>query len=264
MSRHPHFVLLNGVYGAPEHFDALRSSLGYAAHARAFTFHRAGLPDPDPLAPEPFAPVVARLSRALGPDPHPVVLFGFSLGAALALEYALVHPERVAAIVLVNGYDRYRGSLFHSGTMPLIREWPIAWTHPRMGARIVHRVPWLRRGLFHEEAPYEVIVRGLESSARHITQDDVRFQLAHVALPEARGNDARLAALARRVPVLLVSSRDDAVVPPAHTQRLAATMPDATWLPAFDGGHAFFQHDARDLARSVREFLDRTIAPVRR
>jgi pimeloyl-ACP methyl ester carboxylesterase len=253
-------VLLNGVYGAPEHFDALRRALGPAAHARAFTFHRAGLPDPDPLASDPFAPVVARLGRALGPDHPPVVLFGFSLGGALALEYALVHPERVAAIVVVNGYDRYSGSLFHSSTLPLVREWPIAWTHPRLGARIVHRVPWLRRGLFHDEAPLEVIVRGLQSSARHITQDDVRFQLAFVSLPAAPGNASRLAALARRVPVLLVSSRNDAVVPPAHTQRLAAAMPDATWLPAFEGGHAFFQHEAGDLAAAVSRFLASTLA----
>lgn len=255
MTSHPHFVLLNGVYGAPEHFDALRDALGPSAHARTFTFHRAGLPDPDPLAPDPYAPVVARLSRALGPSDAPCVLLGFSLGGALAIEFALAHPERVAALVLVNAYDRYRGSAFHSGTMPLIREWPVAWTHPRLGARIVHRVPWLRRGLFHEDAPYEIIARGLESSARAITQDDVRFQLAHVALPPAPGGAARLPALTERMPVLLVSSRHDAVVPPAHTQRLAEAMPEAQWLPAFDGGHAFFQHDARDLAGAVRRFL---------
>lgn len=264
MASSPPYVLLNGVYGAPEHFDALRAELGSAAHPRSFTFHRAGLADPDPLSPDPFGPVVARLGRALGPSHAPVVLFGFSLGGALALEYALAHPERVSAIVVVNGYDRYTGSLFHSGTMPLIREWPIAWTHPRLGAGIVHRVTWLRRGLFHEDASLEVIARGLESSARHTTQDDVRFQLAHVALPPVPGNDARLADLARRLPVLLVSSREDAVVPPAHTQRLAAAMPDATWLPAFDGGHAFFQHEARELASAVRRFVDDALATVRR
>jgi len=264
MSSHPPIILLNGVYGAPEHFDALRRALGPAVSTRTFTFRRAGLPDPHPLAADPFAPVVARLGRALGPAHDPVVLFGFSLGGALALEYAFAHGDRVAAIVIVNGYDRYTGSLFHSSTLPLIREWPTAWTHPRIGARMVHRMRFLRRGLFHEDAPVEVIRRGLESSAQATTQEDVRFQLAYVSLPPAPDNAPRLAALARRIPVLLVSSRNDAVVPPAHTQRLAAAMPDATWLPAFEGGHAFFQHEAGALAEAVRRFLDTALSPVAR
>ena len=52
-----------------------------------------------------------------------------------------------------------------------------------------------------------------------------------------------------------LASRDDMVVPPRHTEWLAAAMPAARRLPPFEGGHAFFQHDARALASAVREFL---------
>jgi pimeloyl-ACP methyl ester carboxylesterase len=65
------------------------------------------------------------------------------------------------------------------------------------------------------------------------------------------------------MPILLVSSRDDLVVPPRHTQRLAVMMPSAQRLPPFTGGHAFFQHDGRALAEAVRAFLDRTSAAQR-
>ena len=44
---------------------------------------------------------------------------------------------------------------------------------------------------------------------------------------------------------MLLASRDDMVVPPRHTEWLAAAMPAARRLPPFEGGHAFFQYDAR-------------------
>jgi pimeloyl-ACP methyl ester carboxylesterase len=125
-------------------------------------------------------------------------------------------------------------------------------------ARALHRVEWMRRGLFHPDAPIETIEQGLRSASGSMTHEDVRFQLAHLALREPADRAARLAALAEHVPVLLVSSRDDLVVPPRHTERLAAMMPRAERLPPFTGGHAFFQHDGRTLAEAVRAFLDRT------
>ncbi|NOT33756.1 MAG: alpha/beta hydrolase [Candidatus Eisenbacteria bacterium] len=251
----PPLLMLNGVYGAEVHFDSLREELASDFPSRAMTFRRDGLPDPTPE--RGFGPVVERLHseiERLGGAPLP--LLGFSLGGALALEYALAHPERLSALVLINAYDRYRGSRLQSSTLPLLREWPAAWTNPPLMARVVVRVAWLKRGLFHPAAPRQVIERGMMGAAL-TTQDDVRFQIAHVALPGVAGIEPRLAALAERIPVMLVSSRDDAVVPPAHTQRLAASMPAAHCLPPFEGGHAFFQHDAAALAAEVRRFLAR-------
>src|SRR2546423_8538982 len=104
-------LLLNGVYGADEHFAALRSALAPGIETGVFAFRREGLPDPSHH--DAFAPMIARLDRALdafapaGDDEAPALL-GFSLGAALALEYVCARPERVRALVLVNGFLRYR------------------------------------------------------------------------------------------------------------------------------------------------------------
>ena len=253
-------VLINGVYGAPEHFTRLRECLAPDAVTDVFGFRRNGTPDPRGNA--GFDPMVTRFAEFLAGrtpdafDGRPVLL-GFSLGGALALEYALAYPGAVSAIVLVNAFLRFEGDFLHLGSIPALQMWPSEWTHPQLMARAVHRVEWMRRGLFHPDAPIETIEQGLRSASGSMSREDVRFQLAHLALREPADRASRLTALAERVPVLLVSSRDDLVVPPRNTERLAAMMPRAERLPPFTGGHAFFQHDGRTLAGAVTTFLDR-------
>jgi pimeloyl-ACP methyl ester carboxylesterase len=254
-------VLLNGVYGATEHFGALRSALE-PVRSTVFPFRREGLPDPSHA--DGFSAMVERLDRTVvgwGPGAPPA-LFGFSLGGALALEYALRHPERVSALILVNAFSRYEQGMLHAGSMPALYHWPPEWADPGLTARLVHGVTWLRRGLFHGDATLASIEDGVLAATRDMTQEDVRFQIAHLVLRAPHDATSRLAALAERIPVLLAASRDDLVVPPRHTEWLAGVMPRARLLPPFEGGHAFFQHDATVLATAVRSFL-RAVSPPR-
>jgi pimeloyl-ACP methyl ester carboxylesterase len=252
-------ILLNGVYGAPEHFDALRAAFA-PIPTEVFCFRREGELDPDPK--RAFDPMVRRLDRlidARGPvadGASAPVLIGFSLGGALALEYALHRPDRLSALILVNAFDRFQLGPFRAGSMPPLWRWAIQMRHRPHVARMVHGMAWLRRGLFHSDASLEVVEKGMEAAIASVTLDDLRFQLAHLGLPFPPGQAERLAGLPSRLPVLLINSRDDLVVPPFHTARLAAAMPAATCLPPFEGGHAFFQHDGRVLAKAVLRFLD--------
>ena len=255
-------LLLNGVYGAPEHFDSLREALAPEIETKVFPLRREGLPDPD--SGTGFAPLVERLDREIaaftGPlAAGPTALLGFSLGGALALEYALAHPGRLAALVLVNAFARYEGGALQVASSQMLHGMPPAWAHPSLAARLVHRLDWVKRGLFHREAPLETIEQGMRAAVREVKHEDVRFQLAHLGLPFPVGHERRLAALAESTPVLLVASRDDMVVPSRHTDRLAAAMPAAKRLPLFEGGHAFFQHDARRLGSAVRSFLAESV-----
>ena len=252
-------LLLNGVYGAPEHFDRLREALAPDVATAVLPFRREGLPFP--VRHRGFAHLIPRLEKAIDAlassgNGRPPALFGFSLGGALALEYALTWPERVSALVLVNSFARFQRGPMQASSMPAVWSWPPAWAHPRLTAHIVHRNEWLRRGLFHGEAPREAIERSVRAATIATTQDDLRYQLAHLDLGSPEPLAPALGALARRIPVLLLSSRDDLVVPPRHTDWLASRMPAARRLPPLEGGHAFFQHDSRRLAGIVREFLE--------
>jgi pimeloyl-ACP methyl ester carboxylesterase len=113
----------------------------------------------------------------------------------------------------------------------------------------------MRRGLFHSEASLATIEHGVRLAATGMTQADVIFQLAHLHLPRPV-TAPNLASIAERTPMLLLSSRDDIVVPPRHTSWLAERMPAALRLPPFEGGHAFFQHDPIPLARELCRFLE--------
>ena len=253
-------VLINGVYGAPEHFDSLRQAFEGRAATEVFTLRRDGLPLP--TAATAFAPMVERLDPVIARDPaRRPALLGFSLGGALALEYALRHPGRLSALILVNAFARFEGDPLQVGSIPALQWLPGTQAHPALMARVVRRVTWVRRGIFHEDAPLAVIERTFRVSLTAMTHDDVRFQLAHLLMPLPREMPARLGALARQLPVLLISSRDDLIVPPRHTDRLAAWMPAARRLPAVAGGHAFFQHDASALAGMVNAFLSEVDPP---
>ena len=247
-----HLILANGVYGVPEHFGALQTALEPRLPTKVFTFTRVGEPDPNPD--HGFGPMVERLDAIVCGSPGPVALLGFSLGGALALDYALLHAERLAALVLVNAFDRFQVGNLAPGVFPPL--WRVAMQLPHRGfmSRIVHGLPWLRRGVFHPDATLADVERGMAQSAAS-TAEDLRFQLAHLCLPLPEGHRHRLAQLAETIPVLLVNSRDDLVVHPGHTARLAEAMPAARRLPPFVGGHAFFQHDGAALANVVLEFL---------
>src|SRR5437773_5207016 len=133
-------ILVNGVYGAPEHFDALRAALTPDVSTEVFTLRRQG--DPDPQSEHAFAPMVRRLDplvRALAaqgaarpdgiPSPSKPALLGFSLGGALALEYALQHTDQVSALVLVNAFDRYHLAGLRPGALPPLWRVPMRIRH---------------------------------------------------------------------------------------------------------------------------------------
>ena len=259
-------ILVNGVYGAPAHLDALRAALAPEVNTEVFTFDRQG--ERDPRREDAFAPMVRRLDplvRAVAavdaaqldaaPPARRPALLGFSLGGALALEYALQHGDSISALVLVNAFDRYHLAGV-AGAMPPVWRVPVRIRHRGFMSRAVHSLDWLRRGLFHDQASLDDVDRGMANATTSVSSDDLRYQLAHLGLPLPRGQGERLARLAERLPVLLIGSRDDMIVAPYHTERLARIMPAARRLPPFEGGHAFFQHDGAVLAAAVRAFLE--------
>ena len=108
-------VFIHGLGQGPESWDPVTAALGGADGSLR--------PDLSRLLAEGGSPSYPALYRAFSgwcrPLPEPLALCGLSLGAVLALHYALDHPERVGALALIapqyqmpQGLLRFQGLLF--------------------------------------------------------------------------------------------------------------------------------------------------------
>ena len=212
------WVLLRGLAREARHWgdvgDGLAARLGAGHQVLALD-----LPGNGSLcaqqSPASVAELAARCRAELGRQalPGPYVLVAMSLGAMVALEWAHAHPENLAGCVLLNTSLR--------GLSPFWRR-----LRPRSQLRLL-RVLWPGQTLLQREA----LVLAMTSSqpARHagLPARWAGFARQH---PVRRGNVLRqLLAAARyrppaecpRVPMLVLSSRGDALVSPACSQALA-------------------------------------------
>lgn len=187
---------------------------------------RSEAPD-DPAAYREAALVddLGRAAAATG-DARPVV-GGLSMGAAVALRYALAHPERVRALVLASppaGPGSGRGVAAHALAFAaaIEREGLEA-----AGARFV----WGREsGL--DAAGAALVRQGFLEHAPHALAHTLREFLAQLEPAETLA--PRLSALA--LPVLLVAGGRDAASLPV-CQQLAKALPAAELQVIPDAGH---------------------------
>jgi pimeloyl-ACP methyl ester carboxylesterase len=183
-----------------------------------------------PAAPEAYreAELVEDLGRAAAAsgDARPVV-GGLSMGAAVALRYALAHPERVRALVLASppaGPGSGRGVAAHALAFAaaIEREGLEA-----AGASFV----WGREsGL--DAAGAALVRQGFLEHAPHALAHTLREFLAQLEPAETLA--PRLSALA--LPVLLVAGGRDAASLPV-CQQLAKALPAAELQVIPDAGH---------------------------
>ena len=146
-------------------------------------------------------------------------LLGVSQGAAIALAYAVRHPERVTHLVLYGGYARGRkfrnaGERRHEDA--LISAIRAGWSDPNATFRHVFSMLFLPTGTSTQMAWYDELQRrstSAETAAR---------------LYDARGS-IDVAHLAPRVTTktLVMHAREDRVVPVEEGRLLGAQIPDA-------------------------------------
>ena len=253
----PHVVLLHGYIQSSW---AWRHNLD--ALARHFTVHAVCLPgfgwSDKPARPSyrllHQAERVLELLALLGAET--VHLVGNSLGAALALEVAVLAPHRVGRLVLVNPAG--------AGTYPIASV-----------ARLQHEA-W--EPLFRLPGVPQVLALGLRHGAYARLDVDAAFLRAflgplysagglHAALKVARSFHADLAALDRRLPDIpqpayVAWGQGDRIVPRTVIERVARRLPDARLEPFDCSGHCPMEEEPERFNREAVAFL-RATGPAR-
>lgn len=213
----PVILFLHGLLGSHRYWDGVASHI---EGARLVLPDLLGFGDsPKPRAAysvaEHVSAIDAALRRAAGDAPAIVV--GHSMGALLAVDYALAYPQRVRALVLVappiiqagsDARTRLEALYGHSGPTP-----PLACLlcrlHRAMGPLAVPLFRWSRPDLPRRVA---------EDAARH-TWDSFQGSLEHVVLGPSPLGDLRQ--LVPR-PILIVVGSDDTMTDLVMLRGMAA------------------------------------------
>ena len=182
-------------------------------------------------------------------------LLGVSQGAAIALVYAVRHPERVSRLVLYGGYARgrmWRGQEARAHAEAMASAIRAGWTDANPAFRHVFSMLFLPNGTAEQMAWYDELQR--RSTTAEIA----------VRLYEAR-NQINVLDVAPRVttPTLVAHARGDRAVPVEEGRLLATRIPDARFVALESPNHILLSDEPAwsAFAAELRAFLGSPPAP---
>jgi pimeloyl-ACP methyl ester carboxylesterase len=173
------------------------------------------------------AEAAADVAALCGPEGAHVV--GASLGAAIALELALAHPESVRSLVLVTPFARAGGRL-----LAVLDAWCRLASESSPEALAAAIVPWLFSATYLEDdARRARAVRGLAELAPRVPAPTLRRAAAGLRA----WSGTRERELERvKAPTLVIAAGDDLLTP--HADRIAAAIGGARLVSIPNAGHA--------------------------
>ena len=257
-SGEPSFVLLHGFGASSFTWHAVAASLAERGSTLAFDRPAFGLTERplalDDGARDPYTLVFAQaLLQALldASGVERAILVGNSAGGTVALEFALAHPERVRALVLISP------AVFRAGPPAFVRS---LLSLPGMSSA----GPFLLRQLLPRFGD-----RGIEA-AWHDPSRITPEILAGYRLPlQVKGWDRALWAFTLasapsdlaervallRVPTLIVTGDDDRIVPTEESVKLAGAIPGAALAVIPACGHLAHEECPAELLAALDPFL---------
>lgn len=180
---------------------------------------------------------------------EPMALFGVSQGAAVAIAYAVEHPDRVSHLILHGGYAvgaKGREDFDHIRAYEAMQELArVGWDKPNPVFRQVFTSRFVPEGT-------EEQVGWFNDLCRRTTTPEIAHRLL-----AARGEvDIRHLLPRVRAPTLVLHPDKDEVIPFREGKRLAQGIPDATFMPLDSRNHILLEHEPawRDFMSAVLEF----------
>lgn len=180
---------------------------------------------------------------------EPMVLFGVSQGAAVAIACAVEHPDRVSRLILHGGYAvgaKGRDDSDHVRAYEAMQE--------------LARVGWDKSNpVFRQVFTSRFIPEGTEEQVgwfNDLCRRTTTPEIAHRLLAARADVDIRHLLHRVRVPTLVLHADKDEVIPFREGKRLAREIPDATFVPLDSRNHILLEHESawRDFKAAVLEF----------
>ena len=244
----PPLLLIPGLGATRVVFDPLLPLL--TPHVRAAVYDQRGIGasqgDPGPFTTEQLGDDGVAVLDGLGITAATVL--GASFGGMVAQQLTVRHPGRVSALVL---------AATGPGSAHVVREPDVAASDALLGKgartpedayRVACTVLYSRA--FRDEHPDFIEGQVRDRARRPVAPRAFRAQLA-----ASRGHDAWDLLPLIDCPTLVMHGSDDAVMPLANAELLAARIPGAI-LEVFDGaGHLFFHEQPERTAQAIASFV---------
>lgn len=170
-------------------------------------------------------------------------LVAFSLGAYLAIEYALLHPERVKSLVLIANSAR---GLSATEIQTRRRIIPMLKNNAYTGMTRMR----LRELLHESHLGDQSIIDTMQQMALDLGKDVLLAQFtASMERPDLMERLAEITC-----PVLIVGATGDQLVDPAHLREMQRHLPDASLKLHEDTGHMIPLEAPQALAADILDF----------
>ena len=195
-------------------------------------------PQDCPQTYEELADTAAEHVRARCPG-HPVIVLAESFGGAVALTFALRHPELVERMVLVNTFARYRGRIRIRLASFFGRLLPRKPSHPATR-------PFRSLFFFSKEIPQDV------RDEWWIRTEDVPMRAFGYRLRLIANLDLRPRLAEIPTPTVVFVAPDDRVVSPKAGRELARMLPSAHLIEQ-RVGHGAMIHPSVNVASILAE-----------
>jgi pimeloyl-ACP methyl ester carboxylesterase/DNA-binding CsgD family transcriptional regulator len=165
-----------------------------------------------------------------------VILLGISQGATASVNYAIQHPERVAALVLYGGYargaNRRNAGAAADAFRAMIDLARVGWGKDNPSFRQIFTSRFIPGGTPEQ-------LQWFNDLCLKTTTGDIFASL--YGARAAVDIESSLAAV--RVPTLVIHARDDEVIPAAEGRLLAAGIPGAEFVELDSRNHILLEHE---------------------
>lgn len=219
-----------------------------------------GSPMPPEASVAMQADAYASLLDALSIEQAAVV--GYSAGSASALQFAVRHPDRVSALVLVEPVAPGKGPVMPKPIFTVFFKSDFIYWATVTGFWPIIGGPWAgvppgKRLSPKEKAEVRTLLSSLLPVSARVDGSSFDIYVSTPGLLNAPESDYPFGSI--RTPALVVSAVDDPLALHENARALVEKIPNARLQAISGGGHMLLGHH-EEVRRGIAEFLQRTVA----